>query len=92
MKAPKKYQMCPQWEKYVGKLAPERGVTSRGEVHATTSQNSLGAVEAMTIEPIPETDLSLNENESMSRFVAYASPYLFWTTVVGLSAGLLLLQ
>ena len=43
-------------------------------------------------EQVADTDLNLNENESVSRFVAYASPYLFWTTVVGLSAGLLMMQ
>jgi hypothetical protein len=29
--------------------------------------------------------------ESAYRFVAYASPYLFWTTVLGLSMGVLLI-
>ena len=31
-------------------------------------------------------------SDAASRFVAYASPYLFWTTVLGLSLGLFLLQ
>ena len=31
-------------------------------------------------------------SESVSRMVAYSSPYIFWVTVVGLSAGILMLQ
>ncbi len=31
-------------------------------------------------------------NESVSRLVAYSSPYIFWVTVVALSAGILMLQ
>ena len=58
------------------------------------ADKQMGAVDARGIKTrqLPEKDLSLNENESLSRFVAYASPYLFWITVVSLSTGLLLLQ
>ena len=31
-------------------------------------------------------------SESVSRMVAYSSQYIFWVTVVGLSAGIFLLQ
>lgn len=37
-------------------------------------------------------DSELNASEPMSRLVAYSSPYIFWATVVSLSAGILLLQ
>ncbi|NOX50300.1 MAG: hypothetical protein GXP16_07155 [Gammaproteobacteria bacterium] len=31
-------------------------------------------------------------NETLSRVVAYFGQYLFWTTVIGLSTGIYLLQ
>ncbi|NKC00584.1 MAG: hypothetical protein GKR90_19120 [Pseudomonadales bacterium] len=36
-------------------------------------------------------EVSEAPKEGVYRFVAYASPYLFWATVLGLSAGILLI-
>ena len=34
----------------------------------------------------------MQASESVARMVAYSSPYIFWLTVVGLSAGIVMLQ
>ena len=34
----------------------------------------------------------LHASETASRLVAYSSPYIFWLTVIALSAAILLLQ
>ena len=39
-------------------------------------------------ERVGETE-SLHANEPFARFLAYTSPYLFWTSVLAISVGLL---
>lgn len=39
-----------------------------------------------------DVQATLHANESVSRIVAFASPYIFWVTVFGLSLGILWLQ
>ena len=39
-----------------------------------------------------EMHTQIHASESISRLVAYTSPYLFWATVGGLTIGILLLQ
>ncbi len=42
----------------------------------------------------PSADVSehLHSNEAVSRFVAYAGPYLFWGTAALMAAGLMILS
>lgn len=59
--------------------------------HLSRSEDGqLGAIDSV---PAAGHLASPNEgaNEGVYRFVAYSSGYLFWLTVIGLSAGIVLL-
>ena len=78
------YIRCSQWETCVARY-DERPAQAQVRVRSgadTVPQMSRGV-------PV---DSALHANETVSRLVAYASPYIFWVTVACLSIAIVVMQ
>ena len=78
--------MAPSWRKYKKYKDLDSIATVGGCPRWETCVDKLESRHPSGIEPIQEP----SPNEAVYKVVAYSSGYLFWLTVIGLSAGIVL--
>ena len=79
----------PQWETYVDQSKPFERRIGAGLDYASDFHPRLGREEIGELTSEPD---HAPRSEAAARFIAYAGPYLFWSLVAVLTAGIVLLR